>query len=287
MKQDGGPVAAVAIRHAVCRVRASRSKTLSGSHKAMNHHIVTAIGIAGVLLASSGAGWTASNIPAYVTAAIADSHRPKADTDRDADRKPESMLGFSGVKPGDKVGELIPATGYATRLLSKAVGPAGHVYAINLDTLNDRIKDQIKPVTDDPAYANVSVSNQVLGALKLPEPVDVVWTSQNYHDFKNPGMFSADTVAMDKAIFAALKPGGLYVIIDHAAAAGSGTRDTGTMHRIDPATVKAEVLAAGFVLDGESKDLANPNDPHTERVPGPGGVGDKSDKFFYKFRKPR
>jgi predicted methyltransferase len=248
---------------------------------------MTALCAAALLLACYGASLGAANVPAYVVAAIADSHRPKSDTDRDVDRLPAIMLGFSGVKPGDKVAELIPAGGYSTRLLSAAVGTKGHIYAINLDTLNDRIKEQIKPVTDDPAYANVSVSNQVLGELKVPEPVDVVWTSQNYHDFKNPGMFFADTVAMDKAIFAALKPGGLYVIIDHAAAAGSGTRDTGTLHRIDPETVKSEVLGAGFVLEGESKDLANPNDPHTQRVPGAGNVNDKSDKFYFKFRKPR
>jgi len=253
----------------------------------MKNNIAIAACAAGLLLASYGATLGAANVPANVTAAIADSHRPKSDTDRDADRLPAVMLGFSGVKPGDKIAELIPAGGYATRLLSAAVGPTGHVYSINLNTLNDRIKEQIKPVTDEPAYANVSVSNQVLGELKTPEPVDVVWTSQNYHDFKNPGMFFADTVAMDKAIFAALKPGGLYIVIDHAAAAGSGTRDTGTLHRIDPETVKAEVLAAGFVLDGESKALANPNDPHTARVPGQGGIGDKSDKFYFRFRKPR
>jgi predicted methyltransferase len=253
----------------------------------MKHPIAIAACAAGLLLASYGASLGAANVPAYVTAAIADSHRPKSDTDRDADRLPAEMLAFSGVKPGDKVAELIPAGGYATRLLSKTVGAAGHIYSINLVTLNDRIKAQIKPVTDEPAFSNVTVSDQVLGELKTPEPVDVVWTSQNYHDFKNQGMFYADTAAMDKAIFAALKPGGLYIIIDHAAAPGSGTRDTGTLHRIDPETVKSEVLAAGFVLEGESKALANPNDPHTDRVPGPGNRNDKSDKFFFKFRKPR
>lgn len=225
-------------------------------------------------------------VPAYVKAAIADTHRPKSDSDRDAARLPEAMLGFSGIRPGDVVGELIPAQGYATRLLSAAVGPTGHVHSINLATLQQRIKDQIKPVLDDPAYANVSVSDQDFSQLKLPEPVDLVWTSQNYHDFKNPGMFFADTAAMNKAIFAALKPGGLYVIIDHVAETGSGARDTGTLHRIDPALVKTEVLAAGFQFVGESKALANP-EPHTARVPGEGGVGDKSDKFFFKFRKPR
>ena len=254
----------------------------------MRNRIAIAAATAGLLFVFQGAAFGAAPTPpAYVSAAIADPHRPKTDTERDADRLPAIMLGFSGVKPGDKVAELIPAGGYATRLLSAAVGPKGHIYSINLNTLNDNIKAQIKPVTDDPAYANVSVSNQVLGELKTPEPVDMVWTSQNYHDFKNPGMFFADTVAMDKAIFAALKPGGLYIIIDHVAAAGSGTRDTGTLHRIDPETVKAEVLAAGFVLEGENKALGNPNDPHTDRVPGAAGVRDKSDKFYFKFRKPR
>ena len=253
----------------------------------MKNRIVIAACAAGLLFASYGATLGAANVPAYVTAAIADSHRPKADTDRDADRLPAVMLGFSGIKPGDKVAELIPAGGYSTRLLSAAVGPKGHVYSINLATLNDNIKAQIKPVVNDPAYANVSVSNQDFSNLKVPERVDVVWTAQNYHDFKNPGMFFADTVAMDRALFAALKPGGLYIIIDHVAAAGSGTRDTGTLHRIDPETVKAEVLAAGFVLVGESKDLANPGDPHTARVPGPGNMNDKTDKFYFKFRKPR
>ncbi|HEX3484436.1 MAG TPA: hypothetical protein VHT51_05210 [Micropepsaceae bacterium] len=253
----------------------------------MKHPMLTAAYAAGLLLASYGASFGAANVPAYVTAAIADSHRPKADTDRDADRKPEILLGFSGIKPGDKVAELIPAGGYSTRLLSALVGPKGHVYAINLATLNDNIKGQINAVANNPAYENVTVSNQDFSNLKVPERVDAVWTAQNYHDFKNPGMFFVDTDAMDKAVFAALKPGGVYIIVDHAAAPGSGTRDTGTMHRIDPETVKAEVLKAGFVLDGESKDLANPNDPHTARVPGQGGIGDKSDKFYFKFRKPR
>lgn len=238
------------------------------------------------LAAASGAG-AATNVPAFVAAAVADSHRPQADTRRDADRKPAMMLALSGVKPGDRVAELIPANGYSTRLLSAVVGPKGHVYSLNLATLNQNIKNQIKPVTNDPAYSNVSVLDEDFANLTLPEKVDLVWTAQNYHDFKNPGMFYADTEAMDKAIFAALKPGGLYVIIDHVAAPGSGTRDTGTLHRIDPEVVKKEVMAAGFKLVSESSELGNPDDPHTARVPGQGGIGDKSDKFLMKFQKPR
>ena len=228
----------------------------------------------------------ALDAPAFVRAAVADTHRPKTDTDRDADRLPLVMLGFSGIKPGDKVAELVPAQGYATRLLSAAVGPAGHVYTINIAALNQQIKDQTKPLLADPNYKNVSYTEQNLSELKVPEPVDLVWTSQNYHDLKNPGQFAADTNAMNKAIFAALKPGGLYVIIDHVAQAGSGARDTGTLHRIDPELVKMEVLAAGFQFVGESKGLSNP-EPHTARVPGAGNLNDKSDKFFFKFQKPR
>jgi len=228
----------------------------------------------------------APDAPAFVKAAVADSHRPKSDTDRDADRLPLVMLGFSGIKPGDKVAELVPAQGYSTRLLSATVGPMGHVYAINIAALNQQIKDQTKPVLADPNYKNVSYTEQNLSNLTAPEPVDAVWTSQNYHDLKNPGQFAADTNAMNKAIFAALKPGGLYLIIDHVAQAGSGARDTGTLHRIDPELVKSEVLAAGFQFVGESKALGNP-EPHTARVPGPGNLNDKSDKFFFKFQKPR
>jgi predicted methyltransferase len=223
---------------------------------------------------------------AAVKAAIADTHRLKGDTDRDAARKPEVLLGFSGIKAGDTVAELVPAGGYMTRLLSAAVGPKGQIYALNIATFNQRIKDQVAPVTKDAAYSNVAVLDEDFSQLKLPQRVDAVWTSQNYHDFKNPGMFFVDTAAMNKAIFDALKPGGLYLIVDHAAAAGSGARDTGSLHRIDPELVKREVEAAGFRFVGESKALANPEDAHTGRVPGQGGIGDKSDKFYFKFRKP-
>ena len=252
----------------------------------MNRRFVAAAAATALFaLTQSQSFGAAPNVPDFVKAAVADSHRPAADTMRDADRQPIDMLANSGIKPGDKVAELIPAGGYSTRLLSAAVGPRGHVYSINLATLNDRIKEQIDPVVKDPAYANVSVLNEDFEQLKLPEPVDIVWTAQNYHDFQNPGMFHADTAAMDRAIFAALKPGGFFVVIDHAAAPGSGTRDSGSLHRIDPDVVKKEAMAAGFKLVGEYKVLGNPADDHTRRVTGQGGIADKSDKFYLKFQK--
>jgi predicted methyltransferase len=223
--------------------------------------------------------------PAYVMAAIADPHRPKSDTDRDADRKPVPMLTFSGVKPGFVIAELVPGAGYTTRLLSAAVGPKGHVYSINPVPPSERLQTMIKPLTEDPAYTNVSVSDQQLSTLRVPENVDMVWTSQNYHDFKNPGVHvlsagEGGTPAMNKAIYAALKPGGIYIVIDHAAEAGSGIRDAGTLHRVDPEVVRKEVLAAGFVFVGESKAFANSTDTHKTHS------DDKTDKFFFKFRKP-
>ena len=116
--------------------------------------------------------------------------------------------------------------------------------------------------------------------LKAPEPVDVVWTSENYHDFQNMGMFSTDTNAMNRAVFAALKPGGRYIVTDFVAAAGSGKRDTQMLHRIDPEVIKAEVQAAGFRLESQSNALAHADDPHTARS------GQSSDQVYFIFRKP-
>jgi len=252
----------------------------------MHRRFFTAAATIGLLALAQTPGFGAApNVPDFIKAAVADPHRPAADTMRDADRQPTEMLAYSGIKLGDKVAELIPSGGYSTRLLSAAVGPKGHIYSINLATLNDRIKGQIEPVTNDPAYANVSVLSEDFDQLTVPEPVDLVWTAQNYHDFQNPGMFHADTAAMDKAIFRALKPGGFFVVIDHAAVPGSGTRDSGTLHRIDAEIVKKEAMAAGFKLVGEYKVLGNPADDHTRRVTGQGGIADKSDKFYLKFQK--
>ena len=252
----------------------------------MHRRFFTAAAAAALFSFAQGPSFGAApEVPAFIQAAVADSHRPEADTKRDADRQALDMLANSGIKQGDAVAELIPAGGYSTRLLSAAVGPNGHIYSINLATLNDNIKAQINAVTRDPAYANVTVLNEDFEHLTVPERVDMVWTAQNYHDFQNPGMFHADTAAMDRAIYAALKPGGLFVVIDHAAAAGSGIRDSGSLHRIDPDVVKKEAMAAGFKLVGEYKVLGNPSDDHTRRVTGPGGIADKSDKFYLKFQK--
>jgi predicted methyltransferase len=247
----------------------------------MKNRLALAASVAGLLVTSYAVSFGAQAVSPAVQAAVADTNRPKADTDRDAARRPADMLTASGVKAGDKVVELSPGGGYMTRLFSKLAGPSGHVYAANLPTFNERYAAGPIAVSKEAGYTNVSVVTQPYEMLKLPEPVDVVWTSENYHDFQNAGMFKTDTAAMDKAIFAALKPGGLFVVTDYVGEAGSGKRDTQALHRIDPAVIKQEVQAAGFVLDSESNVLANPSDDHKGRS------AQGADQVFYKFRKPR
>lgn len=239
-----------------------------------------AIYAAAALLLASSAALGADAVPAYVTAAINDAGRPQANKDLDATRHPAEVLAFTGIKPGDKVIEFVPGGGYNTRLLSKLVGANGKVYSIELMSFPDRMKDAIKPVTDDKAYANVAVSVQDATKLKVDQAADVAWVSENYHDFKNMGPFQTDTNGLNKAVFAALKPGGLYIINDYEAAAGSGTRDTQMLHRIDPAVIKQEVQAAGFQFVGEGTALKVANDNLAERS------HQTSSQVMYKFRKP-
>jgi predicted methyltransferase len=229
----------------------------------------------------------AASVPAYVTAAVNDPVR-QADAADDARRKIGAIMTFAEVKPGQKVLELIPGSGYWTRVFSGIVGPQGHVYTVWPDEM---AKFSAKSYADwqalvaTPQYANVSLLQQPAAKLEAPEPVDLVFTSQNYHDYPDPFMGQVDMAAFDKQVFAALKPGGLFVIIDHVAPAGSGLADTNTLHRIDPALVKQQVEAAGFVFDGESDVLRNPADPHTIKVFDK-SIRGHTDQFVYRFRKP-
>lgn len=236
--------------------------------------------VTGLLLAAPGAG-AADKIPAAVSAAVADAGRPDEDKQRDANRKPAEVVAFAGIKKGDHVAELLPGRGYFTRIFAKVVGDQGVVYALMPPPRPDASgPPPINAVAE--AYKNVKVSQLDPGKL-APEPVDVVWTSDNYHDLHNRP--NADLAAFNKGVFEALKPGGVYIVIDHATAKGAGTSATSTLHRIDPDTVKSEVTAAGFKLEGESKALHNPDDPHTAGVRDPSIQG-KTDQFVLKFRKP-
>ncbi len=224
----------------------------------------------------------------YTTAAVADPARGK-DARADAARHPAELLAFAEVKPGDKVVDLIPGSGYWTRMLSQIVGPTGHVFAI---WPNEYAKEDAENVAltqamvKDPHYSNVSLLMQPAAKFQVPENVDVVWTSQNYHDYPDRFMGPTDPKLLNDAVFKALKPGGVFVIVDHVAEAGSGLRDTDTLHRIDPQIVKTQLMASGFVFVSESGALRNPADNHTLKVFDP-SVRGHTDQFVFLFRKPK
>jgi predicted methyltransferase len=226
----------------------------------------------------------AADVPAYVSAAVADSSRPEADTARDELRNPADVIAFSGLKPGGKIADLNPGGGYYTRIFAKVVGAQGKVYGmVPKSSLERRPEagDAVKGIAA--SDSNVMFHPVTLTAIEAPEPLDMVWTSNNYHDFKNRD--EGTTAAMNKSVFNALKSGGIYIVTDHAAAAGSGGRDTSTLHRVDPGLVKEEVTAAGFVLDGESDALHNNSDDHTGKVFEKDMRG-HTDRFALRFRKP-
>jgi len=226
----------------------------------------------------------AQSAPPAIDAAIADTTRPAADRDRDAERKPAEMLAFAGVKPGMVVVDMLPGGGYFTRLFSDVVGPTGKVIAYVPDEMyRPKSLEAVTAIAAEPAHANIQPEHNPALAPGPANIVDVVWTSQNYHDLHN--VSGLDVIAFNKVIYASMRPGGVYVVLDHSAPAGSGLSDTSTLHRIDEATVRKEVEAAGFVFDGESKVLANPADPRTTKVFDP-SIRGHTDQFVLRFRKP-
>ena len=264
-------------------------------------------GLCGLGVTAAGLA-AATAVPAAVTAAVNDPSRPDTDRQRDTLRKPAEVIAFAGIKPGDRVGELMPGRGYFTNIFCKLVGDKGHVYAVSLTpqrTAGPPSPDVPAPARGGmngmggggmPAPAaprppaavpgaaceNVTRDSSTAGGFQLPNSLDVVWTSENYHDFHN-AMFGADMKAFDKTVFDALKPGGIFIVEDHMAEKGSGARDTNSLHRIDPELVKQEVTSVGFRLVGESNVL-HVDEPHTARVFDLHGA---TDRFLLKFQKPR
>ncbi|HET6628176.1 MAG TPA: hypothetical protein VFG91_00210 [Woeseiaceae bacterium] len=226
-------------------------------------------------------------VPPYITEAINDPAR-EADKADDARRKMAAVMTFTQVEPGDKVAELVPGSGYWTRVFSAIVGPEGHVYTVWPNETAKYSKESYakwQELVKTPQYENVTLLQQPAAELSVPEPVDLVFTSQNYHDYHDEFMGPVDMSAFNKKVFDALKPGGLYVIIDHVAPEGSGLSATDTLHRIDPAVVKKEVEAAGFEFDEASDALSNPEDTHESNV-FDDAIRGHTDQFIYRFRKP-
>jgi predicted methyltransferase len=236
------------------------------------------------LFAAGLAARAASEIPADIAKAVANPDRPQADRDRDALRKPAEVMTFAGVKPGETVLELIPGGGYFTRMLSVAVGPNGHVIEAVPQVAGADVRRTSNGIAGDPHFANVTEITMTPDAIAKAGPVDLVWTSQNYHDL-HLTRFKLDVAGLDKVIYGALKPGGVFFIEDHAAKPGTGTSTTDAEHRIDENFVKQEVESVGFKLAGESDILRNPADDHSLSVFQP-AIRGHTDQFLLEFRKP-
>ena len=222
-----------------------------------------------------------------VAHALADPARA-SQRDDDARRHPAELVGLSGVRPGQRVLDLIPGNGYWTRIFSQTVGPKGKVYAVWPEAYAKLAKGdvaKVQAIAADPHYPNVVVQVQPSVDLSAPEPLDLIWTSQNYHDYGDPFMGKPGTAALARMAYRLLKPGGIFVVIDHKSAPGHGTADTDTLHRIDPDTVIKEAKAAGFELAGKSDVLLNAKDPLTVAVFDKSIRGHTS-QFALKFRKP-
>ena len=205
--------------------------------------------------------------------------------------KQSELIRFSRVDAGATVIDVYPGDGDWTRLFSSIVGPDGRVYSFVPAEVADFKSDPVgrmRTLAQEPGRANVkAVSADLVAMPEATQQADVVWLHLFYHDLHTALMRAKGATAADfnRAVYERLKPGGRYVIVDHAAATGAGTSDAQSLHRIDPASVRAEVEAAGFVLDAESTMLANKDDPHSIKVFDPSIKGE-TDRFAYRFVRP-
>jgi predicted methyltransferase len=250
--------------------------------------------VPGLMMAAPARSVSATD--AHIVAAIADPRRPAADRERDALRHPSEILAFTGVQPGWRVADVGPGSGYYTRLFAVAVGDGGRVYGIN------RVRGAQAPaiIAVSEQYPNISVIEQGYQGWSAPEPLDAIFISQIYHDFHLPAVpareatatqaaaparAALDVPALNRGLFAALKPGGVLIVIDHAAAAGSDLTVANDLHRIEQADVRNELETAGFVFEDESQVLRNPADNRSIRV-FEGDIRGRTDQFVMRFRKP-
>jgi len=200
------------------------------------------------------------------------------------------LIRFARIDAGSTVIDVYPGDGDWTRLFSDIVGPEGRVYSFVPAEVahfkNDPV-GRMRTLAKELGRENVEVvSADVVALREVTLPADVLWLHLFYHDLHTALIQAKGATAADfnQAVYERLKPGGRYVIVDHAAAAGAGTSDAQSLHRIEPASVRKEVEAAGFVLDAESTMLANEDDPHSTKVFDPSVKGE-TDRFAYRFVK--
>ena len=232
---------------------------------------------------------TAASAPAklqsIIASAVADPARPADYKPFDALRKPAETLAFAGVRPGMVVGEFYPGGGYFTTMLSDIVGPSGHVYGLENEGWKGAVEANAKLLAKG-KWSNVSIEAKPFGTVSFPRPLDLAWVTQNYHDLKIAEYGKVDTVAFDRAVYKALKPGGTFFILDHQGAADLTDVEIAKMHRINRDVVVKEVTSAGFKLAGEGNFLRRPGDDHSlpifdKRIQG------HTDQYALKFVKPK
>jgi predicted methyltransferase len=222
--------------------------------------------------------------PANIKRAVESSARLAEQRARDADRKPAETLMLAEIAEGERIVELAAFGHYWSHMLVEAVGSSGHVYMVDMPWIERFGGEPARAF--DAAHENATFTQAHYNQMQLPANVDAVLMVQFYHDLKrNNASESVDTADMNRRILAALKPGGIYLVIDHNAEAGSGWRDASTLHRIDPATIKSEVTAAGFELVQDSNLLANPADDRKQNMRAEGLRG-RTDQAVLVFRKP-
>jgi len=224
---------------------------------------------------------TGAEIPGYVVRAVASPMRSKAEREADASRLPAQTIAFAGVAPGMVVAEFIPFYGYFTRLLSDIVGPKGRIYGIeNTNWSNTAFDKKLMG-----QRRNVFLQRKKWGEFELPEKIDLFWITQNYHDLHVAEYGHVDMAAFNRRVFDALKPGGIYFIVDQAANPGTTEDQISALHRIEKAQVISEVTAAGFALVGESDALHHASDDRTRSI-FDAIVRGQTDEFMLRFRKP-
>ena len=242
---------------------------------------------------------------------VASPDRSAADRTNDLRRRPELMLAFIGVRPGITAMDLSAGGGYTTELIARAVGPAGKVYGQSAPPDPDRAAPAAPEGASAPAAGgaapaaaaprltsaqrlaerakNPAAGNIVAVVRSFEDPappelsanaLDLVTFMFNYHDL---GYLGVDRARMNRAVFAALKPGGMYVVADHSGRPGTGISESGTLHRVEQALVRREIEAAGFRLAEEGNFLRNPADPRDRNTPEPPMP---KDEFVLKFVKP-
>jgi predicted methyltransferase len=227
-----------------------------------------------------------SQMPGYIVDAVNSPARPAADRNLDASRKPEQLLAFFGIKPGMKVADLWAGGGYTTELLARTVGPNGKVYSQNMEfpAKFKKAGEIWQARVKESGMSNVVEITRPFDSPDLlpvaPGSLDAVIIDMNYHDMVGRG-FNRDNI--NRAVFTALKRGGIYGLVDNSARPGSGASDANTLHRIDENFEVSEIEKAGFRLAATSDVLRNPNDPRTQPF---WKINHTQDRFVLKFVKP-